>query len=77
MILHQILKMLGSMSKEINSLPPAPIDTSGWKLYSEELHGIDNPFLSPWEAADKYYPGGFEAYFHEVLCADKIVTINK
>lgn len=62
----------GSIAKEIKPLPPLPL--TGYIPGTEELHGIDKPFDSPWDAADKHYPGGFEAYFHEVICCDKIIN---
>lgn len=64
------------INKEIKYEPLPPIELTGFKPGTEKIHGIDKPFDSPWDFADKYYPGGFEAYFHEVICCNKIKNEN-
>lgn len=62
------------INKEIKYEPLLPTKLTGCKPGTEKIHGIDEPFDSPWEAAAKNYPGGFEAYFHEIICCGKIIN---
>lgn len=32
---------------------------------------------SPWDAADKHYPGGFKQYFQDMFCPDSNITVIK